>query len=238
MGSQYNSSDLRTLVAAEAISKYLRMKVDSNAKWALAGVGEATDGIAQDNYASAEDAVGKLFNSGETVMVVASGACSVGDSLYGAASGKVSTTVSGPPQFKALEAATADGDIIEALPLSSATAGFQASALTVTAKTADYTVTTGDTGKAFTNTGAAGTIVFSMPAATVGLRYTFGVGAAQALRIDPNGSETVSLPSTGVPGAAGKYLGCSTVGCTVNLVCLVAGNWNVVGHTGTWAAEP
>ena len=105
------------------------------------------------------------------------------------------------------------------------------------AKTANYTATTSDTGKIFTNTGASGAVTITLPAATVGLNYRFAVGAAQQLRIDPNGTETISLPSTGVPGAAGKYLVADAVGETVHLVCAIAGNWAVFGYTGTWTAE-
>ena len=107
----------------------------------------------------------------------------------------------------------------------------------VEAHTANDTLTTTENGTAHTNTGASGTITLALPAATVGLRFVFGVGAAQQLRIDPNGSETISLPSTGVPGAAGKYLVADAIGETVELLCLVAGNWNVIGYTGTWTAE-
>lgn len=70
-----------------------------------------------------------------------------------------------------------------------------------------------------------------------GLHYYFRVSVAQELRIDPNGSETISLPSTGVPGAAGKYLTADAIGETVRLVCAVTGSWSVFGHTGTWTAE-
>jgi hypothetical protein len=65
----------------------------------------------------------------------------------------------------------------------------------------------------------------------------FRVGAAQELRIDPDGTEVISLPSTGVPGAAGKYLTANADGETVQLVCTKAGQWNVFGFTGTWTAE-
>jgi hypothetical protein len=109
---------------------------------------------------------------------------------------------------------------------------------TAEAKTANYTVVAGvDNGKIFTNVGAAGAITFALPAATVGQRYTFSVEVAQELRIDPNGSETISLPSNGVPGAAGKYLTANAIGETVELFCAVAGSWRVGGYTGTWTAE-
>ena len=108
----------------------------------------------------------------------------------------------------------------------------------VLTKTADYTLTVGQSGAVVTNTGASGAVVITLPPAVPGLTYTGAVSTAQALRFDPDGTETISLPSTGVPGAAGKYLTCSTVGCTVVLRCVKAGNWVVVGYTGTWTAEP
>lgn len=109
--------------------------------------------------------------------------------------------------------------------------------ISVEAHTADDTLTNAENGTCHTNTGAAGAVVLTLPAATVGRHYYFAVGAAQALRIDPNGTETISLPSSGVPGAAGKYLEADAVGETVHLLCAVAGNWSVVGYTGTWTAQ-
>lgn len=108
----------------------------------------------------------------------------------------------------------------------------------VEAHTANDTLTAAESGTTHTNTGATGTITLTLPAATVGLRYTFAVGAAQELRIDPNGTETISLPSTGVAGAAGKYLVADAVGENVELACFVAGTWGVKSYTGTWTAEP
>lgn len=108
----------------------------------------------------------------------------------------------------------------------------------VEAKTADYTVVAAsDNGKVFSSKGASGTITFALPAATVGQRYYFYVGATQQLRIDPNGTETISLPSSGVAGAAGKYLVADAIGETVELVCCEAGTWAAFAFTGTWTAE-
>lgn len=109
--------------------------------------------------------------------------------------------------------------------------------LAVEAHTAGDTLTTSESGTWHTNTGASGTITIVLPAATVGLRYGFALGAAQELRIDPNGTQTISLPSTGVPAAAGKYIVADAVGENVELACLIAGNWSVLNYTGTWAAE-
>jgi hypothetical protein len=107
---------------------------------------------------------------------------------------------------------------------------------TVEAKTANYTVTTNDNGKLFTNEGAAGAIVFALPAATVGLWFEFVVKAAQELRIDPNGTETISLP-TGVQQAAGKYISADAVGERISVECVKAGLWETREAVGTWTAE-
>lgn len=103
--------------------------------------------------------------------------------------------------------------------------------------TTDDTLTADESGSLHTNTGATGTVTLTLPAAAVGRRFLFVVGAAQSLRIDPAGTQQICLPSTGVPGAAGKYLGSSTVGSAVQLVCGVPGVWHVAGASGTWAAE-
>jgi len=109
------------------------------------------------------------------------------------------------------------------------------------AKTAAYTVVANtDQNKTFTTVGASGAVTFSLPAATIGQRYKFLVGAAQELRIDPNGTETIALPETGVQGAAGKYLTANAAGEYLAIECIVAGTWTVIAGTqanGVWTAE-
>ena len=104
-------------------------------------------------------------------------------------------------------------------------------------KTANFTVVARESGRTFTSVGAAGTITATLPVATVGLGFRFRVGAAQQLRLDPNGTETIALPSSGVQGAAGKYLVADADGETVDIECTKAGQWSVFGYTGTWTAE-
>jgi hypothetical protein len=108
---------------------------------------------------------------------------------------------------------------------------------TVEAHTADDTLLAAESGSVHTSVGAGGAITLTLPVAVVGLEFWFYVGAAQELRIDPNGSETISLPSNGVPGAAGKYLTANAIGESVHLVCAKAGTWAAFGFTGTWTAE-
>lgn len=89
-----------------------------------------------------------------------------------------------------------------------------------------------------TNVGAGAAVTYALPAAEVGMRVTAIVKAAQELRLDPNGTETIALPSTGVQGGAGKYLSADAVGESVVLVCTVAGTWDALGPVdGTWTAE-
>ena len=111
------------------------------------------------------------------------------------------------------------------------------SPVTVEHHTAGDTLTVAENGTLHTNKGAAGTIAIALPSATVGLHYYFYVGAAQALEIDPSGTQTISLPSSGVAGAAGKKLIADAIGETVHLMCCETGTWAVMGYTGTWTAE-
>jgi len=110
--------------------------------------------------------------------------------------------------------------------------------LNVEAKTTTYTIVNpDDIGKCFTNTAAT---TFTLPAATVGQHYMFSVGNASNLTITADGTDTVSLPETGVPGAAGKGLVAGAIGESIHLVCAVAGNWVTMGGTTIaliWVAE-
>lgn len=111
------------------------------------------------------------------------------------------------------------------------------SLFSVEVHTASDTLTASESGTWHTNQGASGAITFTLPAATVGLRFGFCVQTAQELRIDPNGSETISATATGVPGAAGKYLTADAVQELVEIACIKAGSWAVLRAVGTWTHE-
>lgn len=115
----------------------------------------------------------------------------------------------------------------------------QATSLTIADKTTNYTALSTELGTLFTNAGAAGTVVISLPAAVVGMQYRGLVRAAQALRFDPNGSEVIGNPTAGsADGGAGKYITSSTVGAAIHLVCVATGRWDVLSVKGTWTQEP
>lgn len=106
----------------------------------------------------------------------------------------------------------------------------------VAVKTADYTIVKDtDNGKTFTNEGASGAITFALPPATVGQWYSFVVKAAQELRIDPNGTETIAL-DTGVQQAAGAYITANAIGERIDVECVKAGCWETKSPVGTWTA--
>lgn len=105
-------------------------------------------------------------------------------------------------------------------------------------KTANYTLTKADMeGGVFTNEGAAGAVVFALPAAEVGMRARFYCATAQEIRLDPNGTETIVLPSTNAQGAAGKYLTFDAIGEWIEVECKATGTWSTTGWSGTFAHE-
>lgn len=109
------------------------------------------------------------------------------------------------------------------------------------AKTADYVVVAKtDNNATFTNTGAAGAINITLPAALAAqkLRFTVRLGAAQQVTVRVSGTDTMALPTTGVQGAAGKGIRASAATSAVVLESNVDGQWSVLGFTPTWIVEP
>lgn len=104
---------------------------------------------------------------------------------------------------------------------------------TLAAKTADYTVTATDAqAKVFHNTGAAGTVVFTLPAASDGLRVTFIVTVAQILNIKTGTTDTIRVAAA-VSTATTGSVQASTIGNTLTLVCLGT-QWVAESYVGTW----
>jgi len=235
---QVNATPILTFPCSVTLAPYLRVKRDGSNGLAVAGATDIELGTLKNRHivsglgASPVAAVVSP-NAPGTVKMVAGAAITQWAVVYGAAGGKIDDTPNSNPIGFALEAATADGDYIEVLRLARVGAEIK----TVEAHTAGDTLTTAESGSVHTTVGASGTVTFVMPAAVVGLEYFFRVGAAQELRIDPDGTETCALPSSGVQGAAGKYLTANADGETVHLVCDNAGEWSVYGYTGTWTAE-
>jgi hypothetical protein len=108
------------IVSGAAIPAGSRVKYVGNRRVALAGVGDTEIGQAlvdtgKDSYAIG-DAVGIIMKY-PTRYCLAGGAFADGDTLKRAANGKLVNDGSGADYALALAAATADGDLVEVLPL-------------------------------------------------------------------------------------------------------------------------
>lgn len=102
--------------------------------------------------------------------------------------------------------------------------------------TEDYTstpttITSAMAGQRSTNRGATQVIEFDLPSAVVGMRYSFMRIADYAVRMDPNGTQTIGA------GAAGKYLEITGRG-QVDIECLATGEWEIVGGSSIADWEP
>ena len=108
-------------------------------------------------------------------------------------------------------------------------------------KGADYTIlaNTEDLGATFTQgTGVTAEVTHTLPAAKVGLIYYFRVESAQNLVIQPGlTTDTIALPSTGAQGSANIAIEANAVGESVELECIVEGDWNCNNYIGTWIAQ-
>lgn len=117
MSAQYNETRVKTFTGGAVMGNYLRVKAAAGVV-TLAGVG-ATDidiGVLNRPALAIGDQVPvTLRNAQGTTLMVAAAAIAADVEFYGAAGGKISTTVSGPPLGKTLEAATADNDVIEVI---------------------------------------------------------------------------------------------------------------------------
>lgn len=224
--------------AATALTANRRVKLLAAGTIDYAGVGEVAIGTLFTDIDAAvpSKAVGTVFQHGFGIHWATNDgttAIAVGDEIESAANGKITKRLSGERIGIALEASSVDGDVIRVIYEPTA---YRANR-PVLVDADGATLTAAYNGGVISNAGASGAATFVLPAAKVGMEFTFIVEAAQELRIDPSGTETIALPSTGVQGAAGKYLTADAVAEKVKLVCLTEGTWDVEHYSGTWTAE-
>ena len=193
-------------------------------------------GSAYDEAAANGEVTLCLLGGADPLLMVASKAITVDSAVYTAASGKVTDAITAGCWLVgyALTAAAADGSEFE---VQSCIPQLMGVPVTVSATGGAVTALQAFQNIHLSNLGASGAATFTLPAAVVGMRVAALVEVAQELRLDPNGTETIALPSSGVQGAAGKYLTADAVGEKVELVCVSAGTWDVVNYSGTWTAE-
>jgi len=99
-----------------------------------------------------------------------------------------------------------------------------------------YTVTTANCSglTVFTNTGASGETQFSLPAGFDGAVVRAVVTAAQYLKLDANGTETIRYLAT--QSAAGGYVRSNVVGNMIELVWSGT-EWVITGIGGAWTYD-
>ena len=102
----------KAFIAGTDLEAYRRVKLSSG-NVVYADAGEEFIGVTARKALSGEFVAINLRSASRTYKMVANGAITAGVTIYGALGGKVSASASGVAQGVALEAATADGDIIE-----------------------------------------------------------------------------------------------------------------------------
>jgi hypothetical protein len=116
--SQFVDGNHKTFIADEAIAVHLRVKLDSDGRVTVAGLTDKDIGTAvTPAFAAGEPISVRLRTAAGTHKMVAIEAFSAGARLYTEANGKVQDTAAST-SFQiatALEAATADGDVVEVL---------------------------------------------------------------------------------------------------------------------------
>lgn len=239
--SNYIETPTKGFPASGAIGQYLRV-ILSGTQLSIAGAGDIDHGTIEQAAFNAGDMRSvRLRTAQGTTPMVASGAITLYAGVYGDAGGKISATPNENFIGIALKAASGNNSVIEVLRLTAAPAALPGQ-MVAEAHTANYALTAADCGKVMTNTAAAGEVDYTLPAATPGLAYNFGVTAAQTFKILPNGTDqigtlsTATVPATGVMGTAGHGFSAAAVGATAQLVCLVAGKWSVLSSVGAWTA--
>lgn len=116
----HNTTGIRSFVASFAALKGQRVKLNSTGGVDLA---DATNGsaigVATHDCQTGDPLAVRLWTFAGTFEILVSGAVTAGAVLYPGASGVLSPTSvsSNTASFRALEAATASGDLIEVLPL-------------------------------------------------------------------------------------------------------------------------
>lgn len=108
----------------------------------------------------------------------------------------------------------------------------------VEAKTADYTIVLRDNNKTFTNQGAAGAVVFTLPTCAVGLRFRFFVEANQNVTITAASGKLVAF-NNAVATSIAYTTANEKVGAGVEIVANADGSkWLAINSLGSETQTP
>ena len=108
-------------------------------------------------------------------------------------------------------------------------------AYTVTAKTANYSLTASDCDgfQTFCNDGSSGTITLTLPTAVAGYRIIVTNAESQTLQIAPGAGDNVTTSSVSASATGIKTTG---KGDSTTLIAINATEWIAQETTGTWTA--
>ena len=109
--------------------------------------------------------------------------------------------------------------------------------ITLTAKTTGYSVLSGDAGTYFSNSGAGGSVIFTLPASPATAQQNcYIVAAAQILEILAPASTKIAIGNTN--SATAGNIQSNTVNNTVCILALTATQWVSIGPSaGTWTVN-
>lgn len=109
----------------------------------------------------------------------------------------------------------------------------------VEAHTANYTVTTADTGKVFTNASAGGGVTFTLPSATgSGNAYCFSRVTAQLITVQTAGSDVIRLGPGSTSTAGGSvHTGANSSGARLCIFDELSANWRAASVVGVWTPD-
>ncbi len=121
--SQYNDAGVRSFEADAACPRFVRVKLESDGKVVPAGATDNHIGTASREAFQAGDKIAVCLVN-KSVKMVAGEAVAAGEAVYGLANGKIGSESAGAFLAGiALEAASADGDVIEVMLMHSLVAG-------------------------------------------------------------------------------------------------------------------
>lgn len=214
MATTSNTTGYKAFTAtAVAIAEAVRVKLDSSGTISAAGVGEDWIGVTVAPIAASGSGTVRLRSAPGTVEVTAAGAVTLGAKLYTAASGKVDDAVNGDfTGLEALQAASADGDIIEAVPVYR----FPAESPVETVITTNV-LTAAESGSTYFLDLAAG-FVTTLPAPQSGLRFTFIVKTAPTTAYTIVTSASANIIKGNANSVAGDAGDSGTTDDTINFV--------------------
>jgi len=102
----------------------------------------------------------------------------------------------------------------------------------VTAKTSDDTITVGESNTVFTNEGATGTVILTLPSAVAGLTYEFYIQANETFTITAATGDTIRV--TNQVSVTGGTISRNRVGNLVKMVAINSTEWVVETIMGVW----